>query len=245
MLRLDEKTPVAAWQFNTLKQSAKDFETVLANELTGLPIYYVSPKGIFSIDDLIYHADSHLPQAVFTALPEKAHRDICDSGRCLAFEIPTASAFHMWRALETVMDTYYEALTGQTFEQARVVRNWGKYIEALEAAGAEERITKFLDHIRAEYRNPISHPTDTLEPDEAFSLFGAGLSAITQAMKETIRLAPVQEENVRGIDQILANLYSAPEAPSLPPLTAEDTPAVQAAESGTSGVEPAEGENPS
>lgn len=180
------KTALESWQVEQLAQSVKDFETVVANELPGLATYYVLQKGIYSTDDLLTHADHHLPDVIRRELPAKSSQDICQAGKCLAFELGTASAFHMWRALETVMDAYHVALTGDTFEAASVTRNWWAYIKGLEQAGAEKKITLFLDHIREEYRNPISHPSETVEIDEALSLFSAGLSAINQAVKATV-----------------------------------------------------------
>ena len=41
--------------------------------------------------------------------------------------------------------------------------------------GSEE-----LGHMRQFYRNPIIHPDQTLNANEAFSLFNASLSAIVQ-----------------------------------------------------------------
>lgn len=189
--QVDQNAQLASWHISSLTQAVKDFETVMANELPGLAIYYVLQKGIYSTDDLLSHAHHHLPEDVRKQLPGKASQDICEAGKCLAFELATASAFHMWRGLETVMDFYHLRLTGHSFEAASVTRNWGHYIKALKDAKAETRITVFLDHIREEYRNPISHPSDTLNIDESFSLFSAGLSAITQAMKAALKLPNV------------------------------------------------------
>src|SRR6266581_4924484 len=55
-------TQIEAFQLNYLTQKAKDFETVLANELPGLATYSVSAKGIFSSDDLITNAELHIPE---------------------------------------------------------------------------------------------------------------------------------------------------------------------------------------
>lgn len=177
---------VESWRVSNLNEAAKSFETVLANELPGLATYFVLQKGIYSTDDLLTQADHQLSESVRAALPKKASQDICEAGKCLAFELATASAFHIWRALETVMDAYHEALTGKPFPQEGPTRNWGVYIKALKSASAEIKITSFLDHIREEYRNPISHPSDTVGPQEAVDLFSAGLSAIGQAMRATI-----------------------------------------------------------
>ena len=180
----EDPAPIQAFQLGWLVQRAKDLETVLANELPGLATYSVSPKGIFSTDDLITNAELQIPEAYRSVLNDKAKADIQQAGKCLAFELPTASAFHMWRSVESVMDSYHEALTRKSFLDAGVTRNWGAYIKALETARAEKKITVFLDHIREEYRNPISHPNEMLELDEAFALFGPAISAIGQMLKE-------------------------------------------------------------
>ena len=180
--------PIQSFQLNFLTQRAKDFEIVLANELPGLATYSVSPKGIFSTDDLITNAELQVPETYRSALSEKAKADIQQAGKCLAFELPTASAFHMWRGVESVMDSYYEALTTKSFLDAGITRNWAAYIKSLEAAKAEEKITVFLEHIREEYRNPISHPNEMLELDEAFALFGPALSVIGQMLKGILEI---------------------------------------------------------
>ena len=183
---LDPQAVVQSWHISSLNESAKTFETVLANELPGLATYHVLQKGIYSTDDLLTRADHHLSDSMRAALPGKASHDICEAGKCLAFELATSSAFHMWRALETVMDEYHRALTGKSFEDAKVTRTWREYIKALEAAKADNKITAFLDHIRHEYRNPVAHPSVNVSPEEAVDLFSAGLSAISQAMRATV-----------------------------------------------------------
>jgi hypothetical protein len=190
---VDETKVVQPWEILSLRQKANEFETVLANELPGLAIYYVPHRGIYSTDDLIYHSDAHIPLGQRAAVPAKGKSDVIQAGRCLAFELPTASAFHMWRAVETMMDKYHWALTDKTFAEAGIIRNWGQYIPALEKAGADVNITKFLDHIRSAYRNPISHPEVNLEYEDAFNLFSAALSAMGQMAKAIIAAKPAPE----------------------------------------------------
>ena len=162
---------------------ATAFETVFKNDSPGMSIFSTEGKGIYRMDGLIDHADEHLPESVRKSLPEQAKMDIVAAGRCLAFNIPTATAFHMWRALEVVFGAYYVSMTDKTFKEANVSRNWGKYIEALVHAGADRKITENLDYIRAEYRNPVMHPNVNVSAEEAFTLFGIGFSAVTQVMQ--------------------------------------------------------------
>lgn len=164
-------------------RAVTEFDTVFRNDAPRMAVFSVEKKGIYQTEDLIDHADRHLPEAVCQRLPRQAKMDIVSAGRCLAFNIPTATAFHVWRALEIVFGAYHVSLTGKAFEEIKICRNWGKYIEALDKAGADKKITGNLDHIRAEYRNPVMHPDVNVTTDEAFSLLGIGFSSISQVMQ--------------------------------------------------------------
>jgi hypothetical protein len=164
-------------------KSVTAFETVFKNDSPAMSVFSAERKGIYWMEGLIDKADEHLPESVSKSLPEQAKTDIKAAGRCLAFNIPTATAFHMWRALEVVFGAYFFSITGKTFKEAKTPRNWGKYIEALVHAGADPKITENLDHIRAEYRNPVMHPNENVSADAAFTLFGIGFSAITQVLQ--------------------------------------------------------------
>lgn len=195
---VDYSSPVETSAIHTISHRAQEFETILANELPGLATYLVSPKGIYSTDDLISQAEMHVPEKCRELLNEKATTNIQQSGKCLAFELSTASSFHMWRAVECVMDLYHQSLTGKTFVEANIGRNWGQYIKALQEAKAEVKITTFLNHVREEYRNPITHPDADLELDEAFDLFSAGLSAVGQMLRTICELQDTGRDKMGG-----------------------------------------------
>jgi hypothetical protein len=156
--------------------SLQTFETVFAAELLQLDTYFVSQKGIYSTRDLIEHADRILPQDILSELPDAARKDIRDAGRCLAFDLPTAAAFHILRALETVILKYYSIVTNH--EVKMKTRNWGAYIKMLEKTKADKKIVALLDQIREMHRNPIMHPEVTLSMNEAECLFAIAQSAI-------------------------------------------------------------------
>jgi hypothetical protein len=165
-----------------------DFETVFKNDTPSMAIFWAEQKGIYRTEDLIDHAEMHVPRSASNCLSSQAKVDLRSAGRCLAFNLPTATAFHVWRALEVTFGEYYVSLTGKSFENAKIARNWGAYIKALNDAGADVKITGNLDHIRAEYRNPVMHPNVNVLPDEAFGLLGIGFSAITQVLNEIARV---------------------------------------------------------
>lgn len=178
-----DSVEVLDFKATAVQSSLQTFETVFRADLPRMTVFSAEQKGIYRTESLIDHAEDHFPEAIRKRLPEQARLDIHFAGKCLGFDIPTASAFHTWRALEVVFSAYYVSITGRTFEDNKVTRNWGKYIEALDKVGADKRLTANLDHIRSGYRNPVMHPSENVPEEEAFSLFGIGIGAMTQLMQ--------------------------------------------------------------
>lgn len=191
------------WRLASVKAAATTMVSVLSNDMPDIASYVVKQKGIYRTADLIEHAERQLSSIAQSSLPSQACVDIREAGKCLAYELPTACAFHLWRAVETVMGHYYKNLTGKTFEAAKITPNWAIKIKALEAAKAETKITAFLDHIRGEYRNPQTHPDETVSIEAAQQLFSVALSSIEQIMTEAGKLP------------LVPNVISAPPALAL------------------------------
>jgi hypothetical protein len=161
----------------------ENFETVLRADVPRMTVFSAEQKGIYQTERLIDNTDESFPESIRKRLPSQAKTDIVLAGKCLAFDVHTASAFHMWRALEIVIGAYYISITGRTFDDDKIQRNWGAYIKALTGVKADIGIIGNLDHIRSAYRNPVMHPNVNVTQDEAFSLLGIGISAITQVMQ--------------------------------------------------------------
>jgi hypothetical protein len=176
------------WHADALTTTLGEMEHVFGHDMPDIAAYVVSQKGIYRTDDLIANADQQLTPAARNSLPEQACFDLRQAGKCLAYELPTAATFHLWRSVETVMKHLYAALTKQTFDEAGVASSWGAYIQALKKAGADAKVTVFLDHIRSEYRNPQTHPDAQITIDEAQQLFGVATSSIDQMMRAAIEL---------------------------------------------------------
>ena len=175
----NDQDEVYWWQLSAVKEAAKRFETVLAEELAILDTYAIAQKGAYSTPELISNADVMFPPSIRSKIPARAIADIKEAGKCLAFETPTAAAFHIVRALESLIIIYYQKVIGSNPADKR--RNWGVYIKVLrQNPDSDPKILDFLEHIKNNYRNPISHPEATLNTDEALVLLGVAVGAITQ-----------------------------------------------------------------
>jgi hypothetical protein len=183
-----EEDPGVDWQFQQVIEKAKNFEAILSEELPLLSAYWATKKGIYSPSDLIDNAEKVFPPSVLEKLSESAVQEVAQGGRCLAFDISTASGFHMLRATEEVLHDYYIAVCKP--KSKGKLENWGAYISALYELTKETSTTKadikdhikrvlaLLQQIKNQDRNLIMHPEIILNADEAFILFEITKSAI-------------------------------------------------------------------
>lgn len=154
------------------------FEREFEIECRDLQIFSVSNVGTHSTNRLLDKAHANLPRDTIIRLSKEAISDVDEAGRCLAFDRPTAAGFHILRAVEPLILAYCNKLTKKSMSLKS--RNWGAYSKMLTAHGADAKIVGMLDHIRVFYRNPIMHPEEALNHDQAISLFHTCLSAIVQ-----------------------------------------------------------------
>ncbi|MBI4295037.1 MAG: hypothetical protein HY669_02595 [Chloroflexi bacterium] len=158
----------------SVQNSLREFETLLNNELQRADIYAISQKGIYSTPDLIEKAIIHFPQDVRRNLSAQIVSDINAAGRCLAFDLPTASGFHIMRATEGVIIKYYTYFV----KKKPKGRNWGTYVRELKDTDADQKVVAVIDQIRELHRNPTVHPEVVLSEDAATGLFAIAHSAI-------------------------------------------------------------------
>jgi hypothetical protein len=180
--------PIAFWKVNEVQMAAKEFETVLAAECQVMDTYFVPKKGTYSTADLIERAHYQVPPIYRSGLPEFTKADLDQAGRCLAFDLPTAAAFHLLRGTEAALRQYYERVVPGTKRAAPKMRNWGVYLKLLKEHGAEPRVTSLLDHLKDSYRNPVLHPEENYTDERAQVLFGVCVSALVLMIEEIKRL---------------------------------------------------------
>lgn len=161
----------------------RDFQAVLATELGQLDVYYVSQQRAFDMPTLIEQAEAVLSTEVVGLLPNECIEDIREAGRCLAFRLPTAVGFHIFRAVETTVLLYYPILK-IPLPKKPSQRNLGRYIKTLTDNGVDVKITGMLDHLREHYRNPIIHPEEFYNINEAVNLFSFAQSAISVMVED-------------------------------------------------------------
>jgi hypothetical protein len=113
----------------------------------------------------------------------------------LAFNLLSASGFHVARAVEGTLESYYQLFSGKPGE---TLANWHDYKIALEKIASKNpkpcplaKTLTELDQMRTDYRNPIVHPRVVLTEPDARMLFANGESLII-AMAQEIADAKAQ-----------------------------------------------------
>lgn len=170
-----------------MKSTLEEFEHVLSAELYALSTYSISRKGIYSTSHLIESAAQAFPDKVLNGLSDSAKLDFCSAGRCLAFDQTGAVGFHVFRALEAVLNEYYQRFVGPVPKLK--LRNWGALIRKLKDSSNQSlhpsnKTIDIIEHVKDMYRNPLVHPETHLSPEEALALFDIGKSAIIAMVLE-------------------------------------------------------------
>jgi len=168
----------AGFLVSEIREAAKDFETSLRTECQLMDTYFISKKGTYSTKDLVDNAHFQIPEPSRSELPEQAKLDLDQAGKCIAFDVPTAAAFHLLRATESVIRDYYQLIVPGTKQANPKMRNWGVYIKLMKAHGGDKAALSILDHMRDVYRNPVTHPEENYTDEKVQVLFGLCVSAI-------------------------------------------------------------------
>ena len=166
-----------------IRTEAQEFETLLAAELSVADLYAVTKKRGFDTTALAEHGAELFPVDLLPKVPEAA-LDAAQVGRCLAFELPNAAAFHLYRIQELVMRRYYDVVTRGAKRPEK--RNITAYIDAMKNAGfKDQKVFSALAGLANFYRNPLIHPDESLTTiEDAIALFGAINTIVIYMLKE-------------------------------------------------------------
>lgn len=174
MAQADATAVLTAQQFRALDTSIDAVRITLEKELRGMYAYSLTLGRLLSpdvrIEDTAWLA---APDAEGSSLPSTARLHVTEAARCLASELPTAAAFHLTRGVDIVMRAFY-----------------------LSSASARRKVDhnelfERLDRIRADFANPLQHPSNVFTVDEAHRLWELSVDVIN-------RIAPGLDINAKG-----------------------------------------------
>lgn len=165
-----------------LQRTSTELRDTFMAETKGIFVYIVTDKRL-DLRKLLDGVSGLFAPNVFDICPEVAQYDFQEAGKCIAFERPTAAAFHMLRATEAVLRLYYR----RYIRPARSGLAWGQMTSPLRAKTTGRRpdpiILDNLDHIRRSFRNPTQHPDKIYDIEEAQDLFGLCVDLVNRMAK--------------------------------------------------------------
>jgi hypothetical protein len=165
-----------------IKSSFDEYKTALLAELGSLNSYFITQKGSHDTYSLLMYGESLFPSDIATKVPE-AKFDCCEAAKCLAFEVPTACAFHVFRAVESVLRRYYASATEG--KAAPKSRNLGVYLAAMKQKNfGNPKVLAALKQLIDLHRNPLIHPEAVITVDEALAIIGISSSLMTAMLAE-------------------------------------------------------------
>lgn len=172
------------------------FQAVLTGELAVSDAYFVVEKKGFNSLKLISQGEVLFPTGIETKVPESVP-DLREAGKCIAFELPMAAAFHIFRAVESVLRRYWAAINGNVKPLKQ--HNIGAYLREFKSKNCgDAKVVQALEQMNVLHRNPIIHPQDKIDLDDAISLLGIAQSVVSAMLKY---LPEVQSETTPPDEQ--------------------------------------------
>lgn len=172
----DISSPVPEWQVKRMKAIAHGLAAALRDEAQRSYVLKVEDQRCLSSYSLFERMQDCLPQDCWATIGDDAKREFSECGKCLALERYTGAGFHALRGVECVIRQYIVKLTSSSPRK----RDWGHYIEVLRNNNADPNLVSVLDNIRTLNRNPLMHPEDWLDIDDAVGIFNISQTAIVR-----------------------------------------------------------------
>jgi len=154
-----------------------DLRNTLFAEAQGNVAFILTDKRI-DVNKLLSAVPALMAPGVFDSLPDVARYDFMEAGKCIAFELPTAAAFHLLRGTEGMLRHFYCSLV----RRGRVEPLWGPMVESLRRRRTPPPapLLDNLDNIRRSFRNPTQHPDKIYDIQEVQDLFGLCVDAVNR-----------------------------------------------------------------
>jgi hypothetical protein len=164
----------------------KTIADVIRYEASNLQAYIIAEKRL-PTEKLLSNVSGLFGDGVFWALPELCRYDFTQAGKCIAFEVSTAAAFHILRGTEGLLRSYHSALLNTTPSSPLL---WGGMVADLRKTPNQppaKELLDNLDNIRVSFRNPTQHPEKTYDLDEVQDLFNLCVDVANRIAKDLFR----------------------------------------------------------
>lgn len=173
----DSGHKLTADEGSELSRIMDNLRNTLFAEARGNVAFIITDKRI-DVNKLLADMPALMAPSVFDSLPDIAQYDFIEVGKCIAFELPTAAAFHLLRGTEAVLRYFYCSIV----KRGRVEILWGPMVEHLRTrkTSLPRPLLDNLDNIRRSFRNPTQHPDKVYDIQEVQDLFGLCIDVVNR-----------------------------------------------------------------
>ncbi len=135
-----------------------------------------------NLEHLLKMPQELLAPGVFQGLPALVQFDFREAGRCIAFGLATAAAFHLMRTIEGLLREFYCFHV----KRDRVKKlMWFDMIDHLRKRpkSSAKALLDNLDNIRTNFRNPTQHPDARYDLETAQDLLFLSMDVLNRMAK--------------------------------------------------------------
>lgn len=146
-------------------------------------VAFIASDGRYAVNKLLDNVGGLMGDGVFEQLPDLAKYDFEQAGRAIAFDLPTAAAFHLLRGTEAVLRDFY--LRTVKRDRIKEPRMWGPIVASLRQRRTPPSavLLNNLDSLRAHFRNPTQHPEKVYDLDEAQDLMALSFDSVGRMVR--------------------------------------------------------------
>jgi len=182
---LDSQKPeekVSDKSFSEMKEFANAIEKTLDAELRLKHSFILTPKRL-DLKKLLENMPSLYGDGIFEKFSDFSKKDFHEAGKCIAFERPTAAAFHIMRGTEETLRVFYRKKIPKKDHISPLL--WKPMIDQMrKKPKISKTILDSFDNIRANFRNPTSHPESFYTMDEIQDLLLLCIEANSRAVRK-------------------------------------------------------------
>lgn len=177
----DEGGSISLVQGNELSRIMEILEKMVFAEAQTKQVYTIG-QDRYSLEYLLNKPEKMFTNDVFNKFTPITKYDLTEGFKCLALHRSTAAAFHILRATEAALKSYYIEKVKRNRERNPMM---GNMITGLRAKrGSNSTLLDRLDFIRTAYRNPTNHPEAIYGYQEAQDLLGVCIDVLNTIGKE-------------------------------------------------------------
>ena len=145
---------------------------------------FITTEKRYDVSRLLDEIEKIFAPEVFSNLPDMAQFDFSEAGKCIVYERPTASAFHILRGTEVLVRLYYRKFLRKKPEG----KTWGQLLNELKNKNRGKRpdqvTLNHLVNIKDSFRNPTQHPDKIYDIEEAQDLLSVCLDVVNRMIIE-------------------------------------------------------------